>query len=247
MRIGRLPFAVTLFVLLLCLAAPSRAEIVYLDSNFDGETVDAIVGMRGPAFGEPIAVDPTAGGYVRSGPMSNSALEIVDGSDCCSSTAWFILLNQKRMASGRALITADIWVNDVRGTAPPVRMDVRQTNPSVFTFVTAEFRSDGVVRLYDADGPVGNVGTYETGVTLSLRIVINLDTHTYDFQLGGSVLADDEPFVGGDVGVSQILFGTGADADFTDRFYLDNLRVVDPDSVPVEPCTWGRLRRMFAP
>jgi hypothetical protein len=247
MKDGRLPFAVTLFVLLFCLAAPGRAEIVYLDANFDGETVDAIVGMRGPAFGEPLYIDPTAGGYVRSGPMATPSLEFVDGSDTYLCTAWFILVNQTRMATGRAVITADLWVDEVGGTAVPLRVDIRQTNPSVFTFVTAEFRSDGVVRLYDADGPVGNVGTFATGVTQSLRIVINLDTHTYDFQLDGSYLVADEPFTGGDVGVSQILFGTGADSDLIGRFYLDNLRVADPDHVAVQPITWGRLLRMFAP
>lgn len=240
-------FAPLLLAALLVLASPCVAEIVYLDANFDGETVDALVGMRGPAFGEPLYVDSTAGGYVRSGPMATPSLEFVDGSDSYLCTAWFILVNQTRMATGRAVITADLWVDEVGGAAVPLRVDIRQANPSVFTFVTAEFRSDGVVRLYDADGPVGNVGTFATGVTQSLRIAINLDTHTYDFQLDGSYLAADEPFTGGDVGVDQILFGTGADSDLIGRFYLDNLRVADPDYVAVQSLTWGRLRRMFAP
>ena len=49
-----LPVAAALFVALCCVAAPGYAEVVYLDANFDGETVDAVVGMGGPALGEPL-------------------------------------------------------------------------------------------------------------------------------------------------------------------------------------------------
>jgi hypothetical protein len=246
MKNGRLPFAVTLFVLLFCLAAPGRAEIVYLDANFNDKTLDAPIGKNGAAAGEPFYVDTWAGGYVRSAPMATPSLEVVDGSEYAGSV-WFKLLNSARVNHGVLVTTAKLWIAEPAGMMAPCRVSFTESGATSFSFLWLNFNANGLIHLTDADGPVGYIGTYVPGTVLELRVVIDLDDHTFDVELNGQLLRDDEPFSGGDVGVNRVAFSFEPDADLIGTFYLDDLRVSDPDSVPVQPCTWGRLLRMFAP
>ena len=129
----------------------------------------------------------------------------------------------------------------------PCRVTFSQSAESAFYFLWLNFTASRQVHLTSADGPVGYIGTYEPGTVLELRVAIDLGTHTFDVELNGQLLRDDEPFTGGDVGVNMVGFSFESDADLLGTFYLDDLRVSDPDAVAVQPCTWGRLRRMFAP
>ena len=204
-------------------------------------------GWEVPRSGSLFTVDTTAGGYVRGGPMATPSLEFVDGSDIYSCTAWFILVNQTRMATGRAVITADLWVDEVGGTAVPLRVDIRQANPSVFTFVTVEFRSDGVGAALRRRRPGG-----ECGDLRDRRHPVPADRHR--------------------PGRAHVRFptrrirprrrralhrrrrGSGADP-LRHRSRLGPDRPFLPRQPPggrsrpvaVQPLTWGRLRQMFAP
>ncbi len=247
MRIGRLPFAVMLFVVCFGLAVPAHAEVVYLDANFNDKTIDSPIGMGGPGAGEPYYYETSVGGYVRSAPMGTPSLEVTDGSDSQFGSVWFKLLNSARVNHGVLVTTAKLWIAEPTGMMAPCRVSFTDSGAASFNFLWINFSAVGQVHLTSADGPVGYIGAYETNTVLNLRVAIDLDAHTFDVELNGQLLRDDEPFTGGDVGVNRVAFSFEPDADILGTFYLDDLRVSDPDGVAVEPCTWGRLRRMFAP
>jgi hypothetical protein len=229
-----------------CLIVPmsSRGEIVYLDADFNDKTVDQQIGTGGGSVGEPMWIDNTAGGYVRSGPFPTPSLEIQDGDAAGWVNIWFKLVDDAVVESGTVVVRFSLWISEAAGTGGRV-VTVR---PGTGGFILAElrFNDDLSVRLADQDGVVGVIGQYEMNRAFPVALAFDMTAHTYDVWLDGQLVRDDEPVAATDENLGVVIFSAGPDDDLLGQYYIDGLFVTDdPDAVPVQPCTWGKIRTLF--
>ncbi len=233
-----------LFLGLILAPTLSLAAEVYLNANFNDETIDQPVGRRGASYGEPVWVDAAAEGFVRGAPMPTPSLELVDGSSSSSCTARFSLLDGAMIASGFVVITANLWFAEMPGETP-CRFYVYDDGYGVI-FVDLSFAADGTVHVADMNGAFGEAGQYTTGRVYPVAILVDMTGHTYDVWLDSQIVRDDVPINITNQTVNTIACSLGNDADLIGRFFVDDLYVTnDPAAVTVERMSWGRVRGLF--
>jgi hypothetical protein len=232
---------------LVCLSlgpVTSRADQIYLYANFDDQEIDQPCRRRGAAFGEPYMIDPAAGGFVRSTPMPSPCLEIHDLSTDQIGSVYFDLIENAYIKSGNLVVMMNLWFAETPGTSIH-RLQIWDNDWKV-VLATLEFWEDGSVELSDLDGWIGEVAQYPIGRIFPVAISFSLDTDTYDLWLDSQLVRNDEPIQITNQGINLIVLTTGPDEDLAGRFYVDDLRVTDnPDVVPNERTTWGRVRATF--
>lgn len=213
--------ALLLFVFGLCTAAGVSGQVV-LDANFDGKTVDQPIGTGGAALGEPTDVSTGITAIVRSAPLGSNSLEITDASSFSAGAVAFDFLELAEVTGGVVRITCVLWFDQL----DQFELGVRESQGFTQRFVTLSFVDNGLVLYRDGDStayvPVGN---YITGQALSLLLEYDLDAGTYDVELDGTPLLDDEVYGVAARGIGRVFIGTGADADLVGTVYVDDLRV----------------------
>jgi len=222
----------------------SDAGQIYLHADFNDKTIDQPILHRGAAYGEPYEVDAEAGGFVRSTPMSTPSLEIEDGSSSVSCSARFSFLENAGIVSGLAVVTANLWFAEMPGSLQ-YRVYVSDHN-SGSILVTLHFGGDGTVFVEDLNNNHVEVGLYEIGRVYPIAIAVDMTGHTYDVWFDGQIVRDDVPIGITDETLGEFVLAAGRDEDLDGLFYVDDIHVSDdPDAVPVDEITWGRIRGLF--
>jgi hypothetical protein len=236
-----------LVLVLGCLMCPglSRAETIYLDADFDSKTPNEPIGSGGAAVGEPFYLDGFAGGYIREFAPPNRVLEIQDGSTSAYCNIWFSFVDGVELDSGILVVTFTIEFYETGGGSSH-RVTIREGSGGGFEFAVLDFREDYAIELSDHDGVVGVIGYYNMSVRSPIAIAFDLTAGTYDVWLDGQEVRSDEPITTSGEKLGYIVFSTGPDEDLEGRYFIDDLFVTDnPNAVPVEDCTWGRVKGLF--
>jgi len=192
-----------------------------LAAEFNNKTVDAPIGTGGASAGEPVQVDGTISATVRSTPFATRSLEIQDNSTCCDGYALFEFVDNLEVTEGTLTIATTLWFDQLNG----YNLLVREQGGVTKFFTNLFFFGGGTITQGDAQGLVGNIGTYSTGVPTPIVLRFDLDAGTYDIWI------NDVPVVIGrghgitDRGIGSVLLGTRNDADLNGRFHVDDLAV----------------------
>ncbi len=212
--------AVVLALLAVC---PSAEGAVYCRASFDDKLVDQPIGTGGPGVGEPVFVSSGVSAMVRGGIMPSPCLQISDQSTTTAGSARFELLGGAEITSGFVVIEADFWFESYEDYF----LYVREQGTAAHTFTNLYFNADGEVRCSDSNGPVGVIGTYETGRHFPVKINYNMDTGVYFVILDDVlVLANQSHGVTGR-GIGSVLFGCTFDTDLAGSFCIDHLFIGD--------------------
>jgi hypothetical protein len=228
-----------------CLLLPdaARAETIYLKADFNDKTPDQVIGTGGAAVGEPIWVDAHAGGYVRQWLPGDPLLEISDGSTTQYGNVWFRFLGDAAIDSGILVVTFTISIFDTGGGSPHI---IAIKGGEGFVFAELQFMQNFDIRLADQDGAVGVIGSYNMSTDIPVAVAFDLNAGTYDVWLSGQEVHSDEPIAFSGHAINQVVFSVGQDEDLVGKFFIDDVFVTDnPDAVPVEDCTWGRVKSLY--
>jgi len=229
---------------LLVVSGAAVADQVYLAADFDDKAIDEPIGTGGAEVGEPIVVDPDITATVRSSPFDTPSLGIQDIDDYTAGTVQFEFL-------GSAEITTDLVVISARVQVPEFveggnfAIAVREQGSAAHAFSDIQLVEGGVVGGSDAAGGLGQIGTYQAGVTLHIMIVHHLDAGTYDVWLDGAKVLDGRAHGITERGIGGVYFGCLSDPSTGDLFFVDDISVTDFMPTPVVPETWGSLKQIF--
>lgn len=197
---------------------------VLLDADFDDKSIDTPIGLGGAEVGEPTYLSSVSA-MVRDSPMASSALEFQDIVTSGTGFARFDFLDLAEVTSGVVRITCELWFAEFEDFT----FDIRESGSASRTFATLKFQSSSTIRWGDFDTPGNNpIGTYEIGRPLQLRFEYDMDAGTYELELDGELLLEDETHGITDRGVGSVSMGCDNDADLLGALYVDNLYVVTP-------------------
>lgn len=237
-------------VLLVCMATllpvtpiPAHAGVTTaLECHFDGEPLDAEIGTGGAAVGEPWTLGG-APAIVRSAPFATPSLEIGDDSSTTSEQVRFRFLNDWEFTTGVVEISMVLYFHSLDGYV----LYIRESLFSSTSFLNLRFDGGGGVGYGDLDsGGSTQIGTYTAGVALPLTITFDLDAGTYDVDLNGVLIRDNESMGTFTLGVGAILIGADFDADFNGLVSVDDIVVTATQTPsPVEATSWGDVKAVW--
>jgi hypothetical protein len=193
----------------------------YLRANFNYKTVDAPIGTGGAEIGEPVSVDPSITAIVRDAPMLTPSLEIEDDADYSAGYARFEFIGSEEVVSGLLVAEAHLWFD----VFDDYWIRIREQGSATAKFSDLYFSPTGRILVEDAGGAVDGEGTYELDRVVMVRIIHNLDAGTYRVIIDGTEIVTNEPHDVVGHGIGRLYFGCHHDADYTGRFYVDNIQV----------------------
>ena len=199
---------------------------LYVD--FDYKPVDLPIATGGPGLEEPVDVSSNINAIVRNAPFATQCLEITDNSPVDAGFVRFEFLNLGEVTTGTLTIDADLWFDSHDNYG----VYVREQGGAARAFTSVHFLPSGYLTCadeYSADDPTDDIGTYETGKVVHLKLIFYNDNtsynQTYDIWLDGKLLLDNQYHGIADRGLGSVFFGTTHDADLNGKFFMDNLSV----------------------
>ena len=199
---------------------PDGSQAVLLLADFDDHPVGEPIGTGGAESGEPIAVDAQVSAIVEQPVGMNRVLAMDADSLGSASGVTFGLLGGVAVEEGQARFRVALAFPDLVG----FNIYLREPTGSAHDFGTLQLGDDGSIVVFDANGIVGQIGTWSAGQILRLSIEHDLDAGTYDVLLDDVVLLDDRAHgvAGQSIGrfIMNFQFGQGPT-----RVLIDNVSV----------------------
>ena len=224
----------TIFAILM-VASVAVADTV-LDVDFQGLTPGAI-GTGGAAMGEPNQVS-NCDAIIVDGVLATRCLMIDDIADFGTGTVQFEFLGDSEATSGIVEISMNLMFSELEGYV----FYVREHGGSADQFNTITFTSAGDVSCRDEAGSVGNIGTYNPGITHSLHIIHDMDAGTYDVLWDDALVIDDRAHGLTGTGIGRVILGVDHDVDLNGSVYVDDILVTATGIVGNEDTTWSAVK-----
>lgn len=228
--------------LLLCLAFPVLAEQTYMAITFDEKAVDQPIGTGGVLIGEPTWVDSQIEAIVRATPFATPSLEI-HNVDYTNPHALGFQMVTGAPSTGLVVIVTDLWFEETGfGSEPYIEI----YKASWYYLTRVRFCLDGTVRITDPNGTVEGP-SFPKGRATPLLVAFDMDAGTYSVWIDEAPVVADRLHGVADPDFGIILFNTGYGDDPANRFWVDQIRVIDwlPDDIASLPASWGRIRALY--
>lgn len=239
MRSTCLPLACAL---LFCLAVPGLGEQTYMEITFDDKAVDQPIGTGGVLVGEPTWVDGQIEAIVRGTPFATPSLE-VHSVDYTNPHGLGFQLTTPGIGSGLVVVIMDLWFEEIGSGGEPY-LEVYNANWSYLTRI--RFGLDDTVRITDSNGTVDGP-TFPKGRAIPILIAFDMDAGSYSIWIDEAPVVADRLHGVADPDFGIVLINTGYADDPANRFWIDQIRVIDwlPDDIAIEPASWGRIRALY--
>lgn len=199
---------------------PISGEVL-LNANFDNKSIDQPIGTGGAAVGEPTDVNINVTAYVRDTPTPTPSLEISGGDTPTTGAVRFELLESLEITQGTVVVDVALWFIDDQ----KFFLSIKEQGGSVHTFAKVYTAVGGAVRLSDANGYYGIIGSFTVGTTHQVRLVFDMDAGTYDVLLDGTPVVEDRSHGVLDRGIGGAIFGVDWSAPADSAFHVDDLLI----------------------
>jgi hypothetical protein len=233
--------AVVLFLFVTAVSLAS-ANQTYMEITFDDKAIGQPIGIGGATMGEPDWVDTEIEAIVRATPFPSRSLEI-HSVDYQNPHNLGFMLPSLAVSSGLVVIIMDLWFEEEGSDAEPW-IDFYKSSWSYLAKLY--FESGGTIRIWDANGTIDGP-TFPKGSALPVLVAFDMDAGTYSVWIDETPVVVDRLHGLADPNFSHLVFNTGYEDDQANRFWIDQIRVLDwlPGNIAVEPATWGRIRALY--
>ncbi len=219
----------SIFLILILLLASTAAHAgVILDCDFEDQPLDQLLGTGGAEAGQPVSLGGV-NAYVRTDPGGDRAVEITDHVDFGTREIRFEFLNNAEYSEGTVVIQLTLHF----ALAEDYVLYVREQGSSASSYATFGFQNDGDIYFNDADGSLGNIGSYTVGVDQVLRLAFDQDARTVAIEFDGVELVAAQSHGVATGGIGALLVGFDHDTDLDAHLYVDDI-IATYDGVPVE-------------
>ena len=225
----------------LCWFGVALADETYLEATFDDKTIDAPIGTRGPAFGEPIQVDTGIDAIVRATPFETPSLEIHNKDLAESRSVFFATASPESV--GVATVVTDLWIYEV---GPGWEFSIELETKNWKTLSIINIRADGSIQIEDTNGEAALIPDIPTGQPLPVLFALDMDAGTYSVWVDANQVVSDRILRDVERGFMHIRVDTGSDGAEDNRLSIDQIRVIDfVPPVATVSATWGRIRTLY--
>lgn len=228
--------SIPILILSLAVAAQVAAASV-LSADLEGMTVGQPVGTGGAALGEPVD-NYNCVSTIRDAPFPTICLELDDETDFGTGGVTFEFLDSVEPHDGVLEISVQLWFAEM----DDYYVYVREQGGASDSFNTLYFHDDGDITANDEAGVLGNIGTFETGRAMELRITHFLELGTYDLWWDGERVVEQRAHGVSEGGIGGVLMGIDHDTDLDGLLYVDDLLVTHGPMAPNETDSWGGVK-----
>lgn len=239
-QLSRAPIVVVfLFVVAI---SPVFAYQTYMEINFDDKEIDQPIGTGGGTMDEPDWVDLEIEAIVRATPFPSRSLE-VHNVDYQNTRNLGFMLPGLYVSSGLAVIIMDLWFEE-EGSGGAPWIDIYKSTWNSLAKLT--FEPSGNIRITDPNGAIDGP-VFPKGRALHILAAFDMDAGTYSVWINEAPVVADRLHGLADPDFSHLVFNTGHEDDPANRFWIDQIRVLDwlPGNIAVESATWGRIRALY--
>lgn len=192
-----------------------------LDVDLEDKALGQPIGTGGAIIDEPVSIDPKIISEVINAGVGNRALLLEKHLDGVAQTARWEFLNDIEILSGIVSIEMDVEFDSLDG----YQITVRENDSSDEHFANLLFFSDGRIVMTDANGTVGDVGTYVANQLYHIKFNFDLDNGSYTAVIDDEVLVQDRDYGDtNDRGIGPVVTGFIFNTS-TCLFTIDNLQV----------------------
>ena len=226
----------------LCLfPALALAEFTLLDADFDDKTVDDPISLGGPDVGEPITVDPPVSAIVRNSPLPSPCLEIAHVLEGSAGAVVFEFMGEASVDVGKVAMSFDISFPENER----FRVKVHERGGWASKFCEIYTDTSGNIRLTDAAGYYGVIGSYNLDQVYNFQFLLDTETDTYDVLMDGTPLIEDRAHGLDGVGIGRLAFKIDHTAVVGASFVIDNVFLTADVYTATETRSLSELKTSF--
>ena len=105
--------------------------------------------------------------------------------------------------------------------------------------------NDGTIRLGDATGYYGTIGSYVADQTYHFEIHLDMDADTYDVYRDGNLLVDDRSHGITDIGVGRLSFRISNGTTNGTDLLIDDIMVMADEYTPAQAISLSDVKASF--
>ena len=214
-------------------SAPSLANTVLLDADFESQSLGAI-GTGGAALGEPADVEFQIDAQVfgADDPMPTQSLRFADISTQSAQAATFNFLNSEEVSTGRLSVEFEMYLPSPITSTTGFSVAIRELSTSAKAFADLSVTSTGI-RLSDAGPePLTFLADTPEGQVFLVELVFDFETLTYSVDIDGVRTVTDRYHSVADRGIGQVKFVADFDTNIGDLAFVDNILVTKTPPTP---------------
>ena len=211
------------------IAAGPIGELTPLAVDFNDKIPGQKLGTGGAAFAEPIDLDGLYTLIVEAGPGENFLqVQKKPGPNYLQALSWEFE-NSAELREGLISISMDFTASAM----DRYTLDVREQGGGTKNFVSLTFASNGDLVVNDAAGYIGAYSNvYNTGDTLRIELLFDMDARTSSLAINGNTLFAARAHGINGRGVGKLMIGYDSITNGS-AFALDNLLVLANVPLPL--------------
>lgn len=199
---------------------PPQLDVV-LDAPFDDKPLGQAIGSGGARLGEPSTIESSLTTEIVDSVPGERALRVTASPQPFTQNIRWQLLDDIEVTSGVVLYRFGFRAGALDNYAFLFRESGTSTRP----FLNVELRANGEIAADDANGSLGVIGTYSTGVTHQFGFLFDMDAGTMNIIQDNMVLVSNRAHGIADRGIGGLLTGFDSSATGSAGFVLESILV----------------------